>query len=411
MLFHRFGKMRLTFSILRRVLDLIAGLLLIGVGQGLLLASLLVFRNDLRNPSTLFLAGLIGAVTFTGLEDAALRFGWFENETLWAGLSLFLLPLIGPLLKGHCEAVLDARWRLEGRHRWQVATFILGWILAAAFFTAPGQIRVDVLTDRANSQDSQSVAAALILFAAYVLAAISIANALLGALRLLKNVQTTRQLGEALASRLVWLRGLLGLGTISWCAYIVSLIGGIVPNSPAKTIEAVSSVVQVGCLYGIGVLALVKPDRIFPAPGQLVSEILAPATQKYGRAALSEAELDRLASAILVAMNRDRLYRDPLLSLSRLAASVGASPNDVSQTLNTRFGFGYHEFIGTQRLLEAREILRDPTRKESLAQIMLDVGFNSKSAFNAAFKKQFGITPSELRRLYATEHSSSGGLE
>ena len=75
-------------------MDLVAALLLIGLGQGLLLAGLLVVRRDLRRASTLFLATLIGAVTLSGLEDAALRFGWLDQAPAVAGAGLLLIPLI-----------------------------------------------------------------------------------------------------------------------------------------------------------------------------------------------------------------------------------------------------------------------------------------------------------------------------
>lgn len=137
----------------------------------------------------------------------------------------------------------------------------------------------------------------------------------------------------------------------------------------------------------------------------MVAAVLAPATAKYGRAALTPEDRARLAHAIEHAMRRERLYRDPLLSLPRLAAAVGSNPNDVSQVLNAHFGLGYHDYISRLRVAEAQRILNDPDRTETLLEILLEVGFNSKSVFNAAFKRETGLTPSEFRRRALATHA------
>lgn len=379
-------------------MDVVAALLLVGLGQGLLLAGLLVLRRDLRSASTLFLAALIAAVTFSGLEDALLRFGWLETSPAFAGLSLVLLPFIGPCLKGHCEAVLNPAWKVEARHWYWFVSIAVGLAFASLFLMQPTSLRLAVLTDRADPQDAEAVTAALAVVVVNVIAAAAIADALITGLCSLRKRSAVVEPTDPLASRLVWLRGLLTLAGLAWIAYAASLLAGLAPGLPTAEIQGVASVVQVAALYGIGLLGLVQPDRMLPPPGEMIAAILAPAGQKYGRSALTEAERQRIAIAITRAMDHDRLYRNPMLNLSRLAAAVGASPNDVSQTLNTAFGVGYHDYISRQRLAEAQQILRDATRRDSLTDVLLEVGFNSKSVFNAAFKRETGMTPSEFRK-------------
>jgi AraC-like DNA-binding protein len=379
-------------------LDGVAALLLVGLGQGLLLAGLLVLRRDLRSASTLFLAGLIGAVTLSGLEDAALRFGWFAGSPALAGLTLLLLPIVGPCLKGHCEAVLDADWRLTRAHWPWLVSLGAGLVLALGFLVQPAALRLAVMTDRVQPGDIGAVIPALMLLGCYLLAAVSIAAALVGGLRQLRAGLRDHSPDSPMGARLVWLRGLLALSGIGWATYAASLVAGLVPGLPAGPVQTAASVVQLAALYGIGLLGLVQPDRMLPPPGQMVAAVLAPVTAKYGRAALAPEDRARLAQAIERAMQRERLYREPLLSLPKLAAAVGSNPNDVSQVLNAHFGLGYHDYVSRLRVAEAQRILNDHDRTETLLEILLEVGFNSKSVFNAAFKRETGLTPSEFRR-------------
>ncbi|WP_312667027.1 helix-turn-helix domain-containing protein [Escherichia coli] len=46
------------------------------------------------------------------------------------------------------------------------------------------------------------------------------------------------------------------------------------------------------------------------------------------------------------------------------------------------------------------KLLAMPEDKRTILDIMYSSGFNSKSVFNTAFKKQTGLTPSEYRRQY-----------
>jgi AraC-like DNA-binding protein len=48
------------------------------------------------------------------------------------------------------------------------------------------------------------------------------------------------------------------------------------------------------------------------------------------------------------------------------------------------------------------ELLKDnQNHKRTMLDILFEAGFNSKSTFNSAFKKQTGETPSEFRSRFA----------
>jgi AraC-like DNA-binding protein len=44
-------------------------------------------------------------------------------------------------------------------------------------------------------------------------------------------------------------------------------------------------------------------------------------------------------------------------------------------------------------------ILKTPSKKEfTVLEVLYEVGFNSKSSFNTAFKKHTGLTPTQFRK-------------
>ena len=57
------------------------------------------------------------------------------------------------------------------------------------------------------------------------------------------------------------------------------------------------------------------------------------------------------------------------------------------------------DFVNEFRIKEAKSILKDPSKKEfTVLEILYEVGFNSKSSFNTAFKKHTGLTPTQFRK-------------
>lgn len=117
---------------------------------------------------------------------------------------------------------------------------------------------------------------------------------------------------------------------------------------------------------------------------------------KYSRSKISEADMDRIELKLIKAMEQDNLQSDPSLTLRKLSDTTGVSENRISQVLNLRIGMGFYDFVNYWRIKNACERLK--TTNESLLDITYSVGFNSRSTFNLAFKKNTGKTPSGYRK-------------
>ncbi len=87
----------------------------------------------------------------------------------------------------------------------------------------------------------------------------------------------------------------------------------------------------------------------------------------------------------------------PQLSLAHIARLHHLTPRQV-QRLFARQGTGFREYVSAARLDRARAQLADPAqRHRRVLEIALDCGFDDVSAFSQAFRRRFGMTPSEAR--------------
>jgi AraC-like DNA-binding protein len=88
---------------------------------------------------------------------------------------------------------------------------------------------------------------------------------------------------------------------------------------------------------------------------------------------------------------------DPGLSVSVVAAALGITPRYVHLLLEeTGKSFTHH--LLERRLQRAAVLLRDPRwRNRRVGDIASEAGFTDLSYFSRAFRRHYGMTPSDLR--------------
>ena len=97
-------------------------------------------------------------------------------------------------------------------------------------------------------------------------------------------------------------------------------------------------------------------------------------------------------------MQNQQYFKSSTASLSGLAKTIHESSHHVSQVINEKLNQSFFEFIAFHRVEEAKIILKsDIGKKLTIEEIAERVGYNSKSAFNTAFKKFTSHTPSAYR--------------
>lgn len=130
--------------------------------------------------------------------------------------------------------------------------------------------------------------------------------------------------------------------------------------------------------------------------------------EKYKTTRLEDSVKESYLARLNTYMRTSKPYLNADLTLTELAEALDIPLHHVSQIINSAYGKNFYDFINGYRLQEAAQALQDPVNKKYITQIMYDAGFNSKSVFNTAFKKEFGQTPSAFRKQSASIKAVTG---
>ncbi|MCP4216779.1 MAG: helix-turn-helix domain-containing protein [bacterium] len=121
--------------------------------------------------------------------------------------------------------------------------------------------------------------------------------------------------------------------------------------------------------------------------------------KKYKRSALTEDKSSVYLRKAMFQVEEKKIYRDPNVSLKTLSSQLMISPRTLSQVINEQLKRNFFDLINQYRIEEAQMLLTEPGAGDrSILDIGYEVGFNSKSAFNRAFKKITQMTPSQYRK-------------
>ena len=92
-------------------------------------------------------------------------------------------------------------------------------------------------------------------------------------------------------------------------------------------------------------------------------------------------------------------FLNPYVTIQEISKDLQIPTRELSILINHTLGQHFFDFVNTYRIENAKKILKDHAKsKETILEILYEVGFNSKSSFNTAFKKHTGFTPTEYRK-------------
>jgi AraC-like DNA-binding protein len=107
-------------------------------------------------------------------------------------------------------------------------------------------------------------------------------------------------------------------------------------------------------------------------------------------------DLDEWKTKVERLMKVEREFENPDLTLSDVSQILEANPKKMSQIINQGFKMNFNDFVNYYRTEAVIEKFKSGEHNlQNFLDIAFECGFNSKSTFNRAFKKQTLMTPKE----------------
>lgn len=199
-----------------------------------------------------------------------------------------------------------------------------------------------------------------------------------------------------LRCRRILLEKLAGRGR-HWAQWPFAIVGTTWALAILRTLDC--AILKSPPLFSLGV-ALVSVSVTIGALYLLL--------RQFGTEAAAKSSAETYAKSPLAAPVRERIrrkledtlireYKRSDLTLGVLSELLNESPHYVSQVISQDLSTNFHELISVHRIREAQRLLR-AMPDETVLSVAMHVGFNSKSAFNKAFRRVTGMTPSDFRR-------------
>jgi AraC-like DNA-binding protein len=172
-------------------------------------------------------------------------------------------------------------------------------------------------------------------------------------------------------------------------------------------INVVSAYIPFGALESNALQMLTAFNIFFIANAMVYQGLKFPAIfdaeferqNKYEKNPLSLEEKEMYRKKITEYMEAQKPFLSPQLSLSELAEKLALPGFVVSQVLNTVLNQNFYDFVNSYRINESKKLMTEsPDNEKTILEILYRSGFNSKSVFNAAFKKYNGTTPREFKK-------------
>ena len=124
---------------------------------------------------------------------------------------------------------------------------------------------------------------------------------------------------------------------------------------------------------------------------------------KKNTPSLNHEECLLIMTRLKAIIEKDKVHLNPEYRLNDLAKSSNISAHKVSHVINRIEGISFSDYINRYRIKEAKIMLVSEKHKTyTILAIAHEVGFNSKTAFYNAFKKQCSLSPS----AYIKEHQA-----
>jgi AraC-like DNA-binding protein len=138
-------------------------------------------------------------------------------------------------------------------------------------------------------------------------------------------------------------------------------------------------------------------------PGKVFEPVIQSRKTEQKKVELLAEKYDQL----ITYMETEKPFLETTLNLQSLATMLDMKPHFLSMLINQKSSRNFFDFVNSFRIDEFKEQVLDPSNQNyTLLSIAYSCGFNSKTAFNRAFKNITGKTPSEYYQQALLDQNS-----
>jgi AraC-like DNA-binding protein len=373
------------------VVELLTDIVLTVTGFQLLLLSVVLLTRTAAVPlQRNLLAGFLLSKAFLILRWFSYRFDILSYENSWqlyfpSAAGFFLLA---PLLFLYVLSLCQRGFRLRARHLVHAIPF--GLVVLAA-------VAAVLIWSFADEENPSALATALLAHFWDGFWLFNLAQILLYLVLMARAVRAYRSgLGETYSSLeefdLRWLSALMIVAALHWL-FVVSRGTLSIANVTAPNLLALLD------LFSITIFLVFTTVLVIKGVGQLK---VVPGLNNRPRHVASRMGADDLstyAHRLDHLMATERPYLEPALTIDQLAARLAMPGHVLSQVINSAYKQNFFNYVNHYRVEAAKAQLGDPgCNQKTMLQILHEVGFNSKTTFNDAFKRHTSMTPSAFRK-------------
>ena len=356
---------------------------------------LLFTHQSARKDYRYFLAAFLGFYTLIKIDELFILVGGYHYFPHFLGVLFPVKLFLAPAIYFYARSIISNKpqWFIKRDLAVLIAPLI-AVMVAVPFYILPSHEKIALLSETTRDSEKYKLALLGCQIGLYLFFIVSLTYLYASIRLLLRNIRKASMLFSRIDDKsITWLRFVIVLLAIGWAAYCINEIWSISGGRP--TLFKFS--VTLFELFWIGLIAFYglrqHPINVAVTDYELDSH---QPQSSYKKSKLNLTQIQTIAQKLDQSMTENSLYIDPDLSLRQLSDQIGISENHISETFSRHFNKNFFDYVNGYRIAQACQQLNESN--ETILNIAMDVGFNSRSTFNTAFRKHTGTTPSQYRK-------------
>ena len=378
-------------------------ILLIGMAQGFFLALLLLGRSGNLKANRI-LAILVIAYSLFILNALFIRSSLFEKYPHVIVILGELPLLFGPLHYFYAKFLINKRLKFSYLEWLQLLPYLIFKIYTVpAYFLSAKELLAYI--------KNMEIAGNLVFDVLGWLIAVQGLTYMILTLFLIQkythNIKDNYSTIDEI--NLNWLKNITIMALVVWIVVSIEEVLALFDSNLLGGNSQIIAMLTAVFIYALGYLGLSKSEiflqRIIPdwetmdRDSNQFDSKSEDQPRKYQKSGLSAENAKRIVGSLIQLMKQEKPYLDSDLTLMELAGSLNISPHNLSEAINTQLQQTFFDFVNQYRVEQVKNDLVDPQKQHlTFLALALEAGFNSKSSFNAIFKKHAEMTPSEYRK-------------